>query len=204
MSKNNRRTHMFYADIEHKRLDGGVQGPTSVQLSPAHDRTLEGVSSRGVRGHTNEKKVPHVKRRTTKNAEIIPELEETYTYPLPKTDKDQYNGTVTLLDLGGEVRVVQKRGLSGHYAVRQLHKENAHRIISQLTEIRHKNLVAAIETFTEGNNIYIIVDKMLLSLIQIVLSPPIPSAEEIGVIMGQVKIYSQLEIDEHKANYFRS
>lgn len=188
MDNNNRRTKMFYADIERKQLGRGAQGPTGAQLPPATDRTLEGLSSKG--RPTNEQ--PNIAEEVSNTSYIgrpIQKAElsiEAYTHPLPKEQKDQYKWSVTLLDLGGEVRVVQKRGFPEHYAARQLHKDNAHRIISQLTEIRHGNLVAAIETFTEGSNFYIIVEKMLLSLIQIVRSPPIPSAEEIGVIMGQV------------------
>ncbi|PTB40397.1 hypothetical protein M441DRAFT_38171 [Trichoderma asperellum CBS 433.97] len=194
MYNNNRRTKMFYADIERKQLGRGVQAPTGAQLSPVNDRTLEGLSTRGVRWPTNEP-LDIVEERSNasstdrplQKAETIAEpSEETFKHPLPKAHKDQYKGSVTLLDLGGEVRVVQKRGLSELYAARQLHKDNVHGIISQLNDIRHENLVAAIETFTEGSNSYIVIDKMLLSLHQVVRSPPIPSAEEIGVIMGQI------------------
>ncbi|KAK0761660.1 hypothetical protein N5P37_005642 [Trichoderma harzianum] len=105
--------------------------------------------------------------------------------------KEQYKGNITLLDLGGEVNVVRKKGSSEYFTARRLNKDKINNL-----ELRHENLITAIELFTEGNIVYAVAENMFLSLSQIVKSPPFPTADEIGIIMGQVRLLSHSHSDD--------
>ena len=51
---------------------------------------------------------------------------------------------------------------------------------------RHDNIVAVLETFRFGGSFYVILERMGISLLQIVASPPYPGEQELAAISGQV------------------
>lgn len=174
-----RHTRLF---ISRQELSGGTAQRPIVQQAPSANERLMLNRNLKASSYANESS------RTLKTI-LLPIDEQPKNHSLINREgryRDLDNGKLTLLDLGGEVTLIRKKGLPEYYAARQLHKDKANGILSQLAKIRHENILAAIETFTEGKNIYMVVDKILLSLIQIVRSPPTPNAREIGTIMGQV------------------
>lgn len=179
MSNNDKRaTQMF---ISRQELLGKGARQLINRSLPTID---EGIPQNLKRVKQHNNRFTKIARTNTKQPEEI--FKGLFSSDQGEPYKDQYKGNITLLDLGGEVNIVRKKGSSEYFTARRLYKDNADNILTQLNEMRHESLIAAIEVFTEGDNVYIVADKMLLSLTQIVKSPPFPSAEEIGIIMGQV------------------
>lgn len=179
MSNNDKRaTQMFISRQE--LLGKGTRRPINRPLLPINEGIPQSLKRAGQHPNPDAK----IARTNPKPSE------ETLKRPFPihqgESYKLQYKGNITLLDLGGEVNVVRKKGFLEYFTARRLYKDNAGDVLIQLTEMRHENLVAAIEVFTEGDNVYIVADKMLLSLMQIVKSPLTPRDDQIGTIMGQV------------------
>lgn len=177
-NKTARHTRLF---ISRQEISGGTaQRPNAQQAPSANERLM-------LNRNLNASSYTDKSSKTLKT--ILLPIDEQPDHSLIN-GKGRYRnlgkGKLTLLDLGEEVTLIKKEGIPEYYAARQLHKDNAIEILFQLANIRHENILTAIETFTEGENIYMVVDKVLLSLVQIVRSPPTPNAREIGTIMGQV------------------
>lgn len=54
--------------------------------------------------------------------------------------------------------------------------------------IRHDNFVTALESFSFEEFFYVILERMNISLVQIVASPPYLGEQELTVILGQVDL----------------
>ncbi|KAL7940558.1 kinase-like domain-containing protein [Trichoderma barbatum] len=178
MSVKNRATQMFISSQELRK--GAERQPNNGSLPPIDEDIPQSLKRR----RQDNNRIAKVARIDTKRPGQT--LKRLFPYNQGELYQDQYKGQITLLDLDGEVNIVQRKGSSEYFTARRLHTENANNLLFQLNEMRHENLIATIEVFTEGDTIYIVADNMPLSLKQIVLSPPIPTAKEIGTIMGQV------------------
>lgn len=52
--------------------------------------------------------------------------------------------------------------------------------------IRHDHIVTVLETFRFEGSFYVVLERMAISLVQIVASPPYPGKQELAAILGQV------------------
>ncbi|KAL9062304.1 MAG: hypothetical protein Q9161_009822 [Pseudevernia consocians] len=65
---------------------------------------------------------------------------------------------------------------------RQVLKKNA----AKRKSIRHDHIVTVLETFRFEGSFYVVLERMAISLVQIVASPPYPGKQELAAILGQV------------------
>lgn len=52
--------------------------------------------------------------------------------------------------------------------------------------LRHDHIVTVLETFRFEGSFYVVLERMAISLVQIVASPPYPGEQELAAILGQV------------------
>ncbi len=67
-------------------------------------------------------------------------------------------------------------------------KSFSHEKLYMLHHIRHDNFVAVLESFNFEGSFYVILERMNISLVQIVASPPYPGEQELAAILGQVDL----------------
>ena len=88
------------------------------------------------------------------------------------------------LDLNGPVTVAQ--GKTGLVAVRTFTVAGAEKALYMHGQVRHSNIVEAIEAFTTETSFYIVLEYMPISLYQIVESAKYPTESELAAILRQV------------------
>lgn len=80
--------------------------------------------------------------------------------------------------IGGRRKcVVVKSFLAGEHSQQQL---------EMIHGIRHDNIVTVLETFRHEGSFHVILERIPISLVQIVASPPYPREQELAAILGQV------------------
>jgi hypothetical protein len=58
--------------------------------------------------------------------------------------------------------------------------------LEMIHSIRHDHIVSVLETFRFEGSFYVVLERMAISLVQIVASPPYPGEQELAAILGQV------------------
>ncbi|KAL2056557.1 hypothetical protein ABVK25_002951 [Lepraria finkii] len=58
--------------------------------------------------------------------------------------------------------------------------------LRMIHSIRHDHIVTVLETFRFEGSLYVVFERMAISLVQIVASPPYPTEGELAAIVGQV------------------
>jgi hypothetical protein len=66
--------------------------------------------------------------------------------------------------------------------------------VQMLQQIRHENFVAFWELYRFQGCSYVILQHVLISLTQIVLSPPYPSERQLAAILGQVCTFRKIDL----------
>lgn len=91
------------------------------------------------------------------------------------------------LDLGGPVEVaLRKAPPVGLVHVRAFSKPAAEKTLHAFRQIRHRNIVTALEAFTTNDGLYVVLEYMAVSLDHIVRSPAYPDERQLAAILGQV------------------
>lgn len=58
--------------------------------------------------------------------------------------------------------------------------------LEMIHSIRHNHIVSVLETFRFEGSFYVVLERMAISLVQIVASPPSSGEQELAAILGQV------------------
>ncbi len=61
-----------------------------------------------------------------------------------------------------------------------------------LHHIRHDNFVAVLESFSFEGFFYVILERMNISLVQIVASPPYPDEQELAAILERIDLADEM------------
>lgn len=85
--------------------------------------------------------------------------------------------TVAARNRGRRKCVVVKSFVAGEGSQQQL---------EMIHSIRHDNIVTVLETFRHEGSFHIVLERIHISLVQIVASPPYPGEQELAAILGQV------------------
>ena len=85
--------------------------------------------------------------------------------------------TVAVRKEGRRKCVVVKSFLAGADSQQQL---------EMIHDIRHDNIVTVLETFRHEGSFHVVLERIPISLVQIVASPPYPGEQELAAILGQV------------------
>ncbi len=83
---------------------------------------------------------------------------------------------------------VRKEPLRKRVVVKSFSGPDSHEKLHMLHHIRHDNFVAVLESFSFEESFYVILERMDISLVQIVASPPYPGEQELAAILGQVDL----------------
>jgi len=83
---------------------------------------------------------------------------------------------------------VRKEPLRKRVVVKSFSGPDSHEKLHMLHHIRHDNFVAVLESFSFEGSFYVILERMDISLVQIVASPPYPGEQELAAILGQVDL----------------
>jgi len=81
---------------------------------------------------------------------------------------------------------VQKKPPSKCVVVKRFSEPECQQELQMISSIRHEKIVTVLETFRFEGGFYVILERMSISLTQIVASPPYPSEKELAAIAGQV------------------
>ena len=91
------------------------------------------------------------------------------------------------VELGGLVEVAIRKGPPIELVhVRAFATHAAAKTLYLFRQLRHRNIVIALEAFTCNHGLYIILEHMPLSLEQIIRSPAYPNERQLAAILGQV------------------
>jgi hypothetical protein len=71
-------------------------------------------------------------------------------------------------------------------AVKSFSEPDSYQKVRMLYQIRHDNFVTVLESFSFEETFYVVLERMAITLDQIVVSPPYPSEQELAAILGQV------------------
>ena len=120
--------------------------------------------------------------RTVRSAMSGPlRLRETWESPWGKYEK------VYDVELGGTVEVAVRKAPPVELVhVRAFSTEASAKTLHLFRQLRHENIVTALEAFTTDNGLYIILEHMPVSLERIVRSPAYPDERQLAAILGQV------------------
>lgn len=87
------------------------------------------------------------------------------------------------VELGGAVEVASPVEL---VHVRAFSTEESAKTLHLFRQLRHQNIVTALEAFTTDNGLYIVLEHMPVSLERIVRSPAYLDERQLAAILGQV------------------
>ena len=81
---------------------------------------------------------------------------------------------------------VQKEPLRKCVIVKSFSESDCQEELRMIHSIRHNHIVTVLETFRFEDSFYVVLERMAISLVQIVASPPYPGEQELAAILGQV------------------
>ncbi len=81
---------------------------------------------------------------------------------------------------------VRKEPFRERVVVKSFSGPDSQEELRMIHNTRHDNIVAVLETFRFDGSFYVILERMGISLLQIVASPPYPGEQELAAISGQV------------------
>ena len=81
---------------------------------------------------------------------------------------------------------VQKEPLRKRVVVKRLSGPEIKEQLQMVRSIRHNKIVNVLETFRFEGTFYVVLERMSISLTQVVASPPYPGEQELAAIAGQV------------------
>ena len=81
---------------------------------------------------------------------------------------------------------VRKEPLRKCVIVKKFSESDSQEELRMMHSIRHDHIVTVLETFRFEGSFYIVLERMAISLVQIVASPPYPGEQELAAILGQV------------------
>ena len=98
----------------------------------------------------------------------------------------KYEGVYDV-ELGGTVEVAARKASPVELVhVRAFSTEAPAKKLHLFRQLRHQNIVTAVEAFTTDNGLYIFLEHMPVSLERIVRSPAYPDERQLAAILGQV------------------
>ena len=100
----------------------------------------------------------------------------------------RYKAILSLLDMGDKVIVASERAAPmSRVGVRRFPRGNQDtETLSRLREVRHANIVAALEAFQGQKILYIVFEDMHMPLDHVIRCPRRRTSDEVGTIVGQV------------------
>ena len=81
---------------------------------------------------------------------------------------------------------VPKEPLRKYVIVKRFSESDSQEELRMIHSIRHDHIVTVLETFRFEGSFYVVLERMAISLVQIVASPPYPGEQELAAILGQV------------------
>ncbi len=87
---------------------------------------------------------------------------------------------------------VRKELLRKRVVVKSFSGSDSHEKLHMLHHIRHDNFVAVLESFSFEKFFYVILERMNISLVQIVASSFYPDEQELTVILGQIDLTDEM------------
>ncbi len=87
---------------------------------------------------------------------------------------------------------VRREPLRKRVVVKSFSGSDSHEKLHMLHHIRHDNFVAVLESFSFEESFYVILERMNISLVQIVASPSYPGEQELATILGQVNLANDM------------
>ncbi|KAG9249630.1 uncharacterized protein F5Z01DRAFT_472174 [Emericellopsis atlantica] len=100
----------------------------------------------------------------------------------------RYKAILSLLDMGDKVIVASERAAPmSRVGVRRFPRGNQDtETLSRLREVRHANIVAALEAFQGQKILYIVFEDMHMPLDHVIRCPRRRTSDEVGTIVGQI------------------
>ncbi len=165
-------------------LRGGEQSRSATEPDvPRPQRTLQNQAVLG-------KDAPKSKRPLSPQRSMVDAK--------PRTRPDEYEGVKNespwntykkrfQVKLDRWVTVADRReSVRKRVVVKSFSGQDSYDDLRMLYHIRHGNFVTVLESFRFEGSFYVILERLPISLVQVVASPPYPGEQELAAIMGQV------------------
>jgi len=91
------------------------------------------------------------------------------------------------LQLDDEVTVAVWKGIPRRRVIiKRFSMSDSQQELQMIHNVRNDNIVTALQTFRFEGSFYVVLERMAISLLEIVASPPYPGEQELAAIVGQV------------------
>lgn len=81
---------------------------------------------------------------------------------------------------------VRKEPLRKCVIVKRFSEPDSQEELRMIHSIRHNHIVTVLKTFRFEGSFYVVLERMTISLVQIVVSPPYPGEQKLAAILGQI------------------
>ena len=81
---------------------------------------------------------------------------------------------------------VRKEALRKCVILKRFSESDSQEELRMIHSIRHDHIVTVLETFRFEGSFYVVLERMIISLVQIVASPPYPDEQKLIVILSQI------------------
>ena len=167
-------------------LRGGEQSRSATEPDVPRPRPQRNLQDQAVLGRD----APKSKRPLSPQRSIVDAK--------PRTRPDEYEGVKNespwntykkrfQVKLDRWVTIADRReSVRKRVVVKSFSGQDSYDELRMLHHIRHDNFATVLESFRFEGSFYVILERLPISLVQVVASPPYPSEQELAAIMGQV------------------